>query len=254
MDVRNKAAQVGADASNVAGKSGSRRSCHGLLKVRIRHHQTQRGAAVFIVVLVIMMLTGLGLYAVRSASLTNRAAGYGRQMTQTHYVADYAVSLLVSSMDKEAENHANLMQGVMVANPDQGCLAYSKLLRPTCARYSYGWLQGRVAKHNSKQLLFQKTLGKQAGSFGPGELEADMKIELTDLHPAWPPMAGMQADCTGGGGVSKQHVMVTLSAEGQVRPQQVKPGQWDTTSATAAAIEQVRAHVIMGPVSYNCGG
>ena len=155
MDVIAQAVVCSTKSGDARAVTEARRWDHAALRARMDRQREQRGAAVFIVVLVIMMLTGLGIYAVRSSSLTNRAAGYGRQMTQTHYVADYAVALLVASMDREAENHANLMQGNLVNNPDKGYLAYSKLLRPTCARYSYNWLQGRVAKHNSKQLLFQ---------------------------------------------------------------------------------------------------
>ncbi len=50
----------------------------------------ERGAAVFIVVMVIALLTAIGIVAARTASLVDTAAGYDRQATQTMYLAAYA--------------------------------------------------------------------------------------------------------------------------------------------------------------------
>ena len=57
---------------------------HSLAGFRAR--ASERGAAVFVVVLVLTLLSALGLFAVRSATSTNLSAGYSRQMTQTHYM------------------------------------------------------------------------------------------------------------------------------------------------------------------------
>ncbi len=219
------------------------------LKQAARRKRTQRGAAVFVVVLVVTLLTALGLFAVRSASLSSTASGYNRQLTQTHYIADYAVQALISTMLAEAQVHADNMMG-KGGKPDTGCVIYSKLKDPTCARYSYDWLEKKFQENQSKALVVLPKSGAVAGSLGPAALEADMKLEMTDFHPAWPELEGMSANCNSGSKLG--YAMVTVSAEGQVRPRQLVKGKWDTGAATAAGVEQVRAHVIMGPVNIVC--
>ena len=63
-----------------------------------RSRQAERGAAVFIVVMVLTLLTGMGLFAVRSASLADMAAGYDREGAQASLIAQYAVTATAAYM------------------------------------------------------------------------------------------------------------------------------------------------------------
>jgi len=212
---------------------------------RRRSRRGERGAAIFIVLLVVSLMSALGMYAVRSASLADLASGYNRQQVQTHYVADYAVSALSADISTEPNKHSQNME------KGKGCLGYEKLSTPSCARYSLSDLQTvvkNVSKSGDHKILSAST-STVAGSLSqPGVyLEGDMKIEMTDKHPAWPPVQGNQVNSVGGGSILT-YVMVTISAEGMVRPKQNTAGTWDTASATAAGVELSRANVIMGPV------
>ena len=190
--------------------------------------------------LVITLLTGLGLFAVRSASLANMSSGFSRQLSQTHYVTDYAIAVMVAELSRNATTHAiNLTSG-----NDTGCVGYSQLTKPTCARYGYEDLQQRTQASNASLLLLDppQLNGNQPGSLGPSDVEGDMRIEVTDFHPVWPPLKGNNVNGHMG------YAMVTISATGMVRPKQTNAGTWDTKAATAAGVEQARAHVIIGPV------
>jgi len=212
---------------------------------RRRSRRGERGAAIFIVLLVISLMSALGMYAVRSASLADLASGYNRQQVQTHYVADYAVSALSADISTEPNKHAQNME------KGKGCLGYDKLTTPSCARYSLSDLQTvvkNVSKSGTHKILSASTASDAGSLSQPGVyLEGDMKIEMTDKHPAWPPVQGNQVNSIGGGSIMT-YVMVTISAEGMVRPKQTTAGTWDTASATAAGVELSRANVIMGPV------
>lgn len=190
-------------------------------------------------------MSALGTYAVRSASLADLASGYNRQQVQTHYVADYAVNALSADISTEPNKHSQNME------KGKGCLGYDKLSTPSCARYSYADLQSVVksVSKSSDHKVLALSSGTAPGSLSqPGiNLEGDMKIEMTDKHPAWPPVQGNQVNSVGGGSILT-YVMVTISAEGMVRPKQTTAGTWDTASATAAGVELSRANVIMGPV------
>ena len=53
---------------------------------------SQRGAAVFIVVMVLTLLTAVGIFAVRSASMADVAAGFDREGAQAGLIAEYGVT------------------------------------------------------------------------------------------------------------------------------------------------------------------
>lgn len=215
------------------------------MKPRVLRRRAERGAAVFVVLLVVSLLGALGTFAVRSASLADLASGYMRQQIQTHYVSDYAVYALSADAATDPNKHSQNME------KGKGCVAYDKVTAPTCARYSYADLQGVVkgASNSSTHKILLASSDTVPGSLSQPKvyLEGDMKIEMTDKHPAWPPVEGNQVN-NASGSVSLSYVMVTISAEGMVRPKQDTAGTWDTASATAAGTELSRANVIMGPV------
>jgi len=206
----------------------------------------QRGAAVFVVMLVVTLLTAVGLMAVRSSSLATMASGFNRQLVQTHYVADYAVLAMVGDLSSKAEVHSTNMK----SGDNTQCVGYANEEFPSCALYGYNQLDQVVKKDNNQNTLLEPVVPGPPivpGSLGPTSLEGDMRIEITDWHPAWPPLAGNDAT----GGVSLGYAMVTVSANGQVRPRQLVANKWDTASATAAGVEATRAHVVIGPVQMN---
>ena len=60
-----------------------------------RRRKSERGATLFVVVLAITLLTGVGLYTVHSASLSARAASSGREALQAARVTEgHAVAVL----------------------------------------------------------------------------------------------------------------------------------------------------------------
>ncbi|HMJ10125.1 MAG TPA: hypothetical protein VK524_01905, partial [Polyangiaceae bacterium] len=63
-----------------------------------RRRSSERGAAVFIVVMVITLVTAIGVFAARSASLVDIATGYDRQLVQTRLLSEYAGRLTASEL------------------------------------------------------------------------------------------------------------------------------------------------------------
>jgi hypothetical protein len=59
----------------------------------LRRHlrrRDERGAAVFMVVMVLTLITAIGVFSMRSASLVDLASGYNRQNVQAGFMAEYA--------------------------------------------------------------------------------------------------------------------------------------------------------------------
>ena len=59
---------------------------------------SERGAAVFVVVMVLSMLTAIGVFAIRAAAMANASSGYDRQNTQNHYVSEYGLYSAVTEL------------------------------------------------------------------------------------------------------------------------------------------------------------
>lgn len=198
----------------------------------------------FVVVLVVTLLTALGVFAVRSSALANRASGYNRQLSQVHFVTDFAVNQAVADVGVNPEAaKQQMMAGADVAAGHVKCAVHDALvsnsIQPTCWQRSYDDLEQQVSATGENLL--------RADSLGSSAVDADMKVELTDLHPALPVKGN---EIAGGADANNQQmfVYVTITASGLVRPKQAVANTWDTASATAAGQELSRAHIFMGPV------
>lgn len=218
--------------------------------VGLARRAPERGAAVFVVVLVIALLSALGLFAVRSATTAIAASGYNRQLHQVHYVADMAI---ITTVAVGAENPEAVKQ-LMMRGPGTGdarCVGFDNQLTPTCMLLSYDDLDSRVQAANTANHLIDELGRPPVMPTGEEEeaLEADMRVELTDLHPSRP-VAGHEVAGGSGAGARLRFAHVTVTADGLVRPGQAAPDTWDLQAAAAAGIESSRAHVILGPVSF----
>jgi hypothetical protein len=210
----------------------------------------ERGAAIFVVLLVITLLTTLGLFAVRSSSLATSASGFQRQMTQTHYIAEYGMISAAAYLDQRAQVVTDkMLDAALMDTTCAGvCGPPPTVTLPKCAKLGYADLDGEVKRFDAARDLLELTTGPSeaptAGSLGPAPLEADFDIEVTDWYEAWPPLSGFDATDE-----RLVHAMVTVTVSGMVRPEQAAAGTWDTAAATAAGVEATRAHVIIGPVA-----
>jgi hypothetical protein len=69
---------------------------------------SERGTTLFVVVLAITMLTGIGLYTVHSAALLARASGNERQAVQTEYLAQLGTLAALSQLSTSPQSYINV--------------------------------------------------------------------------------------------------------------------------------------------------
>src|SRR5580704_882781 len=69
-------------------------------KRRASRRRTSAGGTMFVVAMTLAVLSTIGAWALQSAALEVRMAGYERQNTQTHYLAEYGV--LAAMQDLQA--------------------------------------------------------------------------------------------------------------------------------------------------------
>jgi hypothetical protein len=231
---------------------------------RARRARRSRGAAVLVVTLVITLLSALGLFAVRSATIATATSGHNRMLTQVHHMADYAI---VAALAYGGDGRAQAVEAKMkeyetrVAAGEKEIQGFGTM--DTDGRQVTGMLLGyddieiAVQGANPSNKLLVPSVPGAPGSLGVNPsggtgwgmtpLDADMRIELSDLTES-EPTAGQEV----AGGLEStarwKWITITVSATGLVRPKQTVAETWDQKAATAAGAETARARVKMGPI------
>ncbi|HEY6726924.1 MAG TPA: hypothetical protein VI197_22985 [Polyangiaceae bacterium] len=209
--------------------------------------QQERGAAVFIVVMVVTLLTAVGIFAIRSASLVDVASGYNRQSLQTEYVADYGVLLTAHELSTQA---ASAYTNVAQTGTDD-CLATRNVNsavvgQPFCYAFQSEELGQRF---NGDDGLFEESQGLPGTLIDPvgadsddvENLEARFVVEMTE--------AFQTGNVRGADLTSNQlvPVQVTLTARGFVNPPRADAAVCNDAAA-AGGIQEVRSHVVLPAV------
>jgi hypothetical protein len=232
---------------------------------------------VFIVTLLTTLLTALGIFASRAASLNEMAAGYDRLNEQTHYVLEHGVLLAATEIGQQPEGYLKVAKEGGVSNQ---CYSLSGLTNTTnynypCAKFTFSKLTGSSSYVGDVALAQQKAGFPTApaisetnppagdpsgdasknipGSLGPVPLTPRFYIEMSDVGPAGRPPVGSAV--AGSAGSQFGYLQVSLGAWGQVGPYiptgvtSCSPTDVPYQSALLTSREAGRAQVVIGPVA-----
>jgi hypothetical protein len=137
----------------------------------------ERGATLFVVVLAITMLTGVGLYTVHASSLAARAAGNGRQASQADRVAELNALAFLSALRVEPRPY---IQEAINANPGQCEMNGSLAAGTTCLQLTSDGL----VPASGAPLIGTDSLGSL------GTLSGKARLEITDVNDLQIPIPG----------------------------------------------------------------
>jgi hypothetical protein len=196
-----------------------------------RGRHDERGAALFVVVLVITLLTAVGLFAAQSATLVDQASGYSRQAAQTGYLAEYGVLATTAELGSGA---AGAYRARML-NPKDTC------------RMNQGMDSTDTGPPPCLVLQLNDFAAPSGGSMldtSALPLAADFVVEVTDLGPSGAPIAGTDV---GGTGNAFGYMKVTATTIAQLRPASAAACVENVTPV--AGQQLMRAHLIVGPVA-----
>jgi hypothetical protein len=235
------------------------------LRRRIARARSQRGAAVLVVTLVVVLLTALGMFALRSSTISTATSGHNRMLTQVHFVADYAV---IASMAYGSGGRAQDVETKMNAYESRVASGEAKIAgfdtmdgdgrKVTGMLLGYDDIETMAKAANPTNKLIAPSAPGAPGSLGVNPsagpswgmtpLDADMRVEMTDLTES-EPTAGQEV----AGGLDStarwKWITVTVTASGLVRPMEAAAGTWDQKAATAAGVELSRARLRLGPIA-----
>jgi hypothetical protein len=164
-----------------------------------RRTQGQRGAAVFIVVMVLTLLTAVGIFAVRSASMADIAAGYDREAAQTSLIAQYATTTAATYLATPAGS-------VILSNMQPNLFCQSNMgIQAPCFKLTSAMLEASTLLQGNEDLFETSTSSLNANM--PATTVADFMLELTD-----PSRSGQLTP-----GDPRSPVQVTVTAIAQVQ-------------------------------------
>ena len=230
-----------------------------------------RGATVFLVVLAMTLLTMMGIFAARAASLSELIVGYERSNQQTRYVLEAGVTMAAAQISAQPDLAVKFARSA--SNGTNVC--YGGSWFPTIPGYTYACLpfnelsiaNGSAASQTSAGIKtpappfapvtdasgglpdLNNADNNTPGSLGPAPVVPRFYAELTDIGPTGRPVAGMNAAPVGG--AKFVYYQGTIGAWGQVGPwmQANTCTPDDQTKALTTARETGRGYVVFGPVS-----
>lgn len=155
----------------------------------------ERGAALFVVVLVISLLTAIGVFAMHATSLAQLSSGYSRRAASAFYLAELAANLRVATIADDPSSY------VAMNSPGQ-CYA-SKALTPLLPTNTIDFCVP-MERTDAIRMANADNSGISTdpeGFFGalnrpdvPSDqaVDAMIRVEATDHHPPPKPLQGFQ--------------------------------------------------------------
>lgn len=231
-----------------------------------RSRKNQRGAAVFIVVMVVTLLTAIGVFAARSSSLVDVAVGYDRQAVQAQLLSDYGGRLAVAELTDpaKASTYNRALQEQRDSPDKEPCPSNAAVDRnalnmaPACYKFSGLYLNQLVQQQNSAISLLETQGTDTPGSLGPplgldaqdrsvNTSAGSLLVEVLESYQTLEPPPGVDVGNTSR---SPRAVQFTLTSWAQVRniaaSAQGANQLWcasDAQSSSSASVQRVRAYV-----------
>lgn len=231
----------------------TKRSRSAVKHLLARGRRAKRGAAVFVVVLVVTMLTAIGVFAARAASLTQLASGYDHQSTQNHYASEYGMLAAVTELGtpKRDAYFKAMLAGKDTCYANSFNQADGGMYDNACYHFYLADIQKAVNASKTAYPLFEvATDAGVPGSLGPTPLAGDFVVEASEPGPVGRPVKGTDVGRTGGT-PNFTYMQVTLTSTGRVMPETNGVACTDPAgkaAATVAGSESARAFVVIGPL------
>ncbi len=154
-----------------------------------RARRGERGVAMFIVMMLIVMVSAAGVVVTRSASLEIRSSGFVRQAGQTHYIAESGATAVVARLRLNCQAYVNDFLRRSALDRDTGTtgcpevrVSASEIYRKPCYRFA----STDPSILGSGTTIFQAPSGtgaaRVAGSFGAGYLSPTFGVTVTELY------------------------------------------------------------------------
>lgn len=225
-----------------------------------RRRGGERGATIFLVTLVAAMLTAMGVFAARAASLNESSSGFDRSNEQAHFVMQHGMALTASLCGR---------QPLLCQQANNDCWAnyyatWAGGQKPKCRSLTADKLASYVSQAQTQGGQPQKPIFDLAnagapqpdaflntpGSLGYAAVAPRFLMEVTDSSLAFEQPAGTQV---AGGGQQFKYNQAVIAMWGDVWPF-LNTAACDAPARIAALSvtrEAGRAYMLYGPLPGN---
>jgi hypothetical protein len=192
----------------------------------------ERGATLFVVVLAITLLTGVGLYSLHSSALVARASGNQREARQTAYLAELGTLAMLSDTSQDPALYVTRARDARYPCKNNVGYETATAIPPSCFK-----------KSSADYTIPTGAALMSADSFGAySDIAGRFHTELTDVGPGAWAIAGQQMSQDG-----FQFYQGKLTTIAQI--ERAGAGGVCVANMMPIAGQHVtRAHVVMGPL------
>jgi hypothetical protein len=215
-----------------------------------KNRRDERGAVLFVAVMAISLVMGLGVWSMYSASLLDRASGFGRQSAQAQYLSEFGiltVTALLSVPGQAKSNHDVASSSTAVGADTCTSLA--------AGDYCRAFLDTALNDLTSNAIPTAQPIGTGAnlvddtagGSFGPVQdpltnlsvEEGNFRVEMTDAEKV-----NIAGSAVGESGYRR----VTLTSYARIRPRANGAAVCSAPENSVAVETVFRTHSVIGPL------
>ena len=206
----------------------------------MKQRTDERGAALFIAVLVVALLTAIGVFAMHATSLAQLSSGYSRRAAAAFYLAELAANLRVATIADDPSSY--------VASNSPGQCYASKELTPLLPPNTTDFCVPMERVDAIRMATADNTSlsADPEGFFGalnrpdvPSNqaVDAMIRVESTDHHPPPKPLQGFQI------AGNMQIVQDTLTVSASLTPLTTGSGQCTVAVMRASEKQWLRGYV-----------
>lgn len=157
----------------------------------------ERGVAMFVVMMLVVMVSAAGVFVARSSALEIRSSGFVRMAGQSHYVTESGAVAVVAQMRRACQSYftQQLRQRALLGLiPQEQCppvLTSRGNITQPCYNFALTDFDAITAPNTVFRAANGAGMSRTEGSFGTGFVQPMFTVRVTELGAEVMPQRGM---------------------------------------------------------------
>lgn len=209
----------------------------------------ERGAAMFVVLMVILILSGIGTFALSNARYELQTSGFARQRYVSQEMSGLGAMAAMNEVATAPGAYVQRMRNAALTG--ERCKSNSTMMLlsppPPCFHVYAKDIEFRTNLTTEKLIQPPVPASSMPGSLGLHKMSGGFWVELTEPLAVTRPVAGAPIDGSPG---TPRFLDVTLTSTGVVFPDDNLNGviDWSLGEGRSAVFTSGRGHVVVGPI------
>jgi len=208
------------------------------------HRSHERGTSLYIVVMILLIVSTMGVFAVNAARFEIRSAGYVRQLTLAAKMSEMGGFAALEEVGYNPSYFVSQMNNYQNCPSNIGTFTGSV---PLCLMLMKSDIENMMGVALTTAAANLTSSSPTLGSFGATNTAGSFFVELTQADLVARPFAGSPIDGSPG---TPQFFRVTVTSTGFVWADANNNGQlnFSTGEGTSAVVVKSRQYMLFGPI------